>query len=225
MKSRTAQSRRCCSDGNSSVRISVFQRVSDGVYLSLGLGLFYRSSPPPSIPPSSPLSVRTCSRGSGDEAPKCLLPDGLVVRAVRAGLPVLVHRLQQLQSPALCFGCCRKKTHDCVDVRLRASDALEVCVAETNQLKERLVCDLSHSGGAGCSSCCGTDDVWSFTVLCVSKEQMISPLHETKGLWSCLADLQRSPNLFEHAAMQQWVQLGLHLHKSSSNAQICLQQL
>lgn len=53
---------------------------------------------PPSPPPSlvSPLSVLTCSRGSGDEAPKCLLPDGLVVRAVRAGLSVLVHRLQQL---------------------------------------------------------------------------------------------------------------------------------
>lgn len=64
------------------------------VSLSLSTGL-----PPPSPLPSlsSPLSVRTCSRGSGDEAPKCLLPDGLVVRAVRAGLPVLVHRLQQLQ--------------------------------------------------------------------------------------------------------------------------------
>lgn len=32
--------------------------------------------------------------------------------------------------------------------------------------KERLVCDSSHSRGTECS-CCGTDDVWSFRVLCL----------------------------------------------------------
>lgn len=72
---------------------------SPSVSVALSVYLSPPASPFPSIHalPCSPLSVRTCSRGSGDEAPKCLLPDGLVVRAVRAGLPVLVHRLQQLQ--------------------------------------------------------------------------------------------------------------------------------
>ncbi|MEQ2308578.1 hypothetical protein AMECASPLE_029618 [Ameca splendens] len=68
-------------------------------HLRLQLSASLRSYLPASLHPRrpSPLSVRTCSRASGDEAPKCLIPDGLVVRTEWAGLLVLVHRLQQLQ--------------------------------------------------------------------------------------------------------------------------------